>query len=181
MIFRRYSTRAYTEAREKVGIVNADLQENVAGLRVSQALGRQEVNADGFAARSEDYRRSRMRAQTAISIYFPFVALLSELAAAVVLGSARRVVAGALTVGTLLAFILYLDYFFTPIQQLSQIFDAYQQAQVGLRRIGDLLDTPTSTPAADHPVPVRPLSGEVVADGVGFCYSHGRRRRGRPR
>ena len=172
VIFRRYSTRAYTEAREKVSVVNADLQENVAGLRVSQALGRQEVNAAGFAARSEDYRRSRMRAQTAISIYFPFVALLSELAAALVLWvGSDRVVAGALSVGTLLAFILYLDYFFTPVQQLSQIFDAYQQSAVGLRRIADLLDTPTSTPVADHPVTVERLSGEVVADGVGFSYA----------
>ena len=152
VIFRRFSTRAYTDAREKVSIVNADLQENVAGLRVSQALGRQQANADGFAARSDDYRRSRMRAQTAISIYFPFVALLSELAAAAVLGSGVfRVIAGTMTVGTLIAFVLYLDSFFTPIQQLSQVFDSYQQAQVGLVRIGELLDTPTSTPAADGP------------------------------
>ena len=160
VIFRRFSTRAYTEAREKVSIVNADLQENVAGLRVSQALGRQQANADGFAARSDDYRRSRMRAQTAISIYFPFVALLSELAAAAVLGSGvLRVIAGTMTVGTLIAFVLYLDSFFTPIQQLSQVFDSYQQAQVGLVRIGELLDTPTSTPAALHPLPVPALAG----------------------
>jgi ATP-binding cassette subfamily B protein len=172
VIFRRYSTRAYTEAREKVSIVNADLQENVAGLRVSQALGRQQANADGFAARSNDYRRSRMRAQTAISIYFPFVALLSELAAAAVLGSGVfRVIAGTMTVGTLIAFVLYLDSFFTPIQQLSQVFDSYQQAQVGLVRIGELLDTPTSTPAALHPLPVPPLSGDIGASGVGFSYS----------
>ena len=172
VIFRRFSTRAYTDAREKVSIVNADLQENVAGLRVSQALGRQQANADGFAARSDDYRRSRMRAQTAISIYFPFVALLSELAAAAVLGSGVvRVVAGTMTVGTLIAFVLYLDSFFTPIQQLSQVFDSYQQAQVGLVRIGELLDTPTSTPAAEHPLPVPPLSGDIGAVGVGFSYS----------
>ncbi|MEP6559716.1 MAG: ABC transporter ATP-binding protein, partial [Nakamurella sp.] len=172
VIFRRYSTRAYTEAREKVSIVNADLQENVAGLRVSQALGRQQANADGFAARSNDYRRSRMRAQTAISIYFPFVALLSELAAAAVLGSGVfRVIAGTMTVGTLIAFVLYLDSFFTPIQQLSQVFDSYQQAQVGLARIGELLDTPTSTPAALHPLPVPPLSGDIGAVGVGFSYA----------
>ena len=56
-----------------------------------------------------------------------------------------------MTVGTLMAFVLYLDSFFTPIQQLSQVFDSYQQAQVGLGRIGELLDTPTSTPAADAP------------------------------
>jgi ATP-binding cassette subfamily B protein len=172
VIFRRYSTRAYTDAREKVSIVNADLQENVAGLRVSQALGRQQANADGFAARSDDYRRSRMRAQTAISIYFPFVALLSELAAAAVLGSGVfRVIAGTMTVGTLIAFVLYLDSFFTPIQQLSQVFDSYQQAQVGLVRISELLDTPTSTPAAADPLPVPALAGDIGAIGVGFSYS----------
>ena len=172
VIFRRFSTRAYTDAREKVSIVNADLQENVAGLRVSQALGRQQANADGFAARSDDYRRSRMRAQTAISIYFPFVALLSELAAAAVLGSGvLRVIAGTMTVGTLIAFVLYLDSFFTPIQQLSQVFDSYQQAQVGLVRIGELLDTPTSTPAATDPLPVPALAGDIGAVGVTFRYS----------
>ena len=149
VIFRRISSRAYTDAREKVSVVNADLQENVAGLRVSQALGREQSNAEGFAARSDAYRRSRMRAQTAISVYFPFVALLSELAAALVLWfGANRLVAGTVSAGTLLAFVLYLDFFFTPIQQLSQVFDGYQQATVGLRRIGELLDTPTSTPPA---------------------------------
>ncbi len=172
VVFRRYSSRAYNDAREKVGIVNADLQENVAGLRVAQALGRQQTNADGFAARSDAYRRSRMRAQTAISIYFPFVALLSELAAAAVLGSGvQRVVAGTLTVGTLIAFVLYLDSFFTPIQQLSQVFDSYQQAQVGLRRIGELLDTPTSTPPPANPVPVTALAGDIWAQAVTFRYS----------
>ena len=181
VVFRRFSSRAYSDAREKVGIVNADLQENVAGLRVAQALGRQQTNADGFAARSDAYRRSRMRAQTAISIYFPFVALLSELAAAAVLGSGvQRVVAGTLTVGTLMAFVLYLDSFFTPIQQLSQVFDSYQQAQVGLHRIGELLDTPTSTPPAANPVPVGALAGDIWAQAVTFRYATADRPRGAP-
>ena len=172
VLFRRYSSKAYNEAREKVGIVNADLQENVSGMRITQALGRERANAAGFAARSEDYRRSRMRAQTAISLYFPFVALLSELAAALVLGvGAHRVVTGAVSAGTLLAFVLYLDSFFSPIQQLSQIFDGYQQATVGLTRIGELLSTPTSTPAAEHPLPAPPLAGRVTAVDVGFNYS----------
>jgi ATP-binding cassette subfamily B protein len=172
VIFRRYSSRAYSEAREKVSIVNADLQENVAGLRVSQSLGRERANAAGFAARSDDYRRSRMRAQTAISVYFPFVGMVADLAAALVLGvGAHRVAAGTITAGTLLAFVLYLDSFFTPIQQLSQVFDGYQQAVVGLRRIAGLLSTPTSTPPAVDPVPVPPLRGDVRADRVTFRYT----------
>ena len=171
VIFRRYSSRAYSEAREKVSIVNADLQENVAGLRVSQALGREQANADGFAARSDDYRRSRMRAQTAISLYFPFVAMLGDLVGALVLGvGAHRVATGSITAGTLLAFVLYLGSFFTPIQQLSQVFDGYQQAVVGLRRIAGLLSTPTSTPDAADAVPAPALVGDVRAVGVGFRY-----------
>jgi len=169
--FRRVASRAYSEAREKVSAVNADLQENVAGMRVTQALGREKVNADAFAARSDAYRRSRMRAQTAMALYFPGVTLLADVVAAVVLGvGAHQVSAGTLTAGTLLAFVLYLASFFTPIQQLSQVFDGYQQAAVGLRRIGQLLATPTSTPAASAPLPVPPLHGDVRLDQVTFRY-----------
>ncbi|MDQ6657437.1 MAG: ABC transporter ATP-binding protein/permease [Actinomycetota bacterium] len=172
VLFRRYSTKQYTKAREQVAVVNADLQENVAGLRVSQAMGRQDTNSAAFAEKSDAYRKVRMRAQTAISLYFPFVALLADLAAAAVLAvGSHRVGAGVLTTGTLLAFVLYLDSFFTPIQQLSQVFDGYQQARVGLTRIGELLDTPTSTPAAAQPVPVRSLKGEIDVEHVGFSYS----------
>ncbi len=170
--FRRYSSAQYSLAREQVAMVNADLQENVAGLRVSQAMGRQQSNSDAFAEKSDTYRTIRMRAQTAISLYFPFVALLADLSAAAVLAvGAHRIGAGALTTGTLLAFVLYLNNFFTPIQQLSQVFDGYQQARVSLGRIGNLLDTPTSTPLAADPVPVTSVRGDVVLDGVGFRYS----------
>jgi ATP-binding cassette subfamily B protein len=112
-----------------------------------------------------------MRAQTAMALYFPGVTLLADVVAAVVLGvGAHQVSAGTLTAGTLLAFVLYLASFFTPIQQLSQVFDGYQQAAVGLRRIGQLLATPTSTPAASDPLPVPPLRGDVRLDEVTFQY-----------
>ena len=86
IVFRAKSSKAYTEARERVSVVNADLAENVAGLRVTQAYGRETVNADRFAARSDAYRTSRLRAQRYIAIYFPFVQALSTLAGAMVLG-----------------------------------------------------------------------------------------------
>ena len=83
LIFRNKSSKAYTEAREKVSIVNADLQENVAGMRVAQAYRREQHNAARFAGRSDAYRVSRMRAQRYIATYFPFVQLLSDVASAV--------------------------------------------------------------------------------------------------
>ncbi|MEN3301079.1 ABC transporter ATP-binding protein, partial [Pseudonocardia sp.] len=98
LVFRAKSSRAYAEAREKVSVVNADLQENVSGLRVSQAFVREDYSAAEFGARSNAYRVSRLRAQRYIATYFPFVTMLSELALAAVLAvGASRVAGGDLT------------------------------------------------------------------------------------
>ncbi|MFC5140091.1 ABC transporter ATP-binding protein [Actinomycetospora rhizophila] len=172
VIFRRLSSAAYNEARERVSVVNADLQENVAGLRVAQAHTHEELSAATFADNSDAYRRARLRAQRLIATYFPFAAMLSDLAQAAVLGvGAARVATGGLSPGILAAFLLYLAMFFGPVQQLSQVFDGYQQARVGLTRIGELLRTPTSVPTPEHPVVVGDLRGEVELRDVGFSYA----------
>ncbi len=174
VVFRRVSSTAYSVSRERISLVNAEFQENVAGLRAAQAYRREEFTAQRFAERADSYRRSRMRSQRAISVYFPFITLLSDLAlAAVVFVGAQRVADGSATAGTLVAFVLYLGLLFGPIQQLSQVFDGYQQADVGLRRIGDLLATPSSieTAGAEHTVPISGhLRGDVTFDDVSFRY-----------
>ncbi|HEX2296966.1 MAG TPA: ABC transporter ATP-binding protein, partial [Pseudonocardiaceae bacterium] len=173
VVFRRLSSVTYAQARERVSEVNADLQENISGVRVAQAFTRERRSADAFALRSDAYRRTRLRAQRYIALYFPFVIMLSELSQAAVLGvGAGRVAAGTLSAGVLTAFLLYLGLFFAPVQQLSQVFDGYQQAAVGLRRIRDLLNTPTSVPPPGPdavPVPDR-LRGEVELRDVTFRY-----------
>jgi len=175
VVFRRVSSVAYADAREKVSIVNADLQENVSGVRVAQAYVREEHSATTFGELSLAYRHSRLRAQRYIAIFFPFVAFLSDVAQAVVLGvGAARVASGELTPGVLTAFLLYLGLFFAPVQQLSQVFDGYQQARIGLTRISGLLRTPTSVPPepVGRPVPVPPrLRGEVELRDLGFSYA----------
>ncbi|MFI7675368.1 ABC transporter ATP-binding protein [Actinophytocola sp. NPDC049390] len=172
VIFQRLSSAAYSQAREQVSAVNADMQENVSGLRVAQAFTREEHSAKEFAQRSDTYRRTRLRAQRYVATYFPFVALLAGLAqAAVLVVGARRVASGDLSVGVLLAFMLYLNLFFSPVQQLSSVFDGYQQARVGLRRIADLLRTPSSVEPPARPAPVPPkLTGAVELRNVSFSY-----------
>jgi ATP-binding cassette subfamily B protein len=172
LIFRTRSAAAYTDAREKVGIVNAELQENIAGLRVTQAYRRERHNRNRFADRSHDYRMARLRGQRYIALYFPFVQFLAQVASLLILvAGAGMVQDGTLTAGALIAYLLYIELLFSPVQQLSQVFDSYQQAAVGLRRLRDLLRTPTSTPQPAHPVPAPDrLSGKVVLDGVRFSY-----------
>jgi ATP-binding cassette subfamily B protein len=172
VIFRKKSSRAYTEAREKVSAVNADLAENVAGLRVAQAYRREQVNSDRFAGLSGAYRVSRLRAQRMIAVYFPFVQALSTVGGAIVLfAAASQVHSKALSVGSLIAYLLYVDSLFSPVQQMSQVFDGYQQANVGLQRIKGLLQTPTSTPPATHPIRPGRLRGAIDLEDVHFGYA----------
>jgi ATP-binding cassette, subfamily B, bacterial len=171
VVFRAKSSRAYGEAREKVSVVNADLQENVAGLRVAQAFRREQLNRDRFAGLSGAYLTSRLRAQRYIALYFPFVQALSTVAGALVLFvAAGEVHSGVLSAGSLIAYLLFIDLLFSPVQQLSQVFDSYQQANVGLQRIKSLLRTPTSTPEAASPVPVSRLRGQIELRDVSFTY-----------
>jgi len=173
VVFRAKSSKAYGEAREKVSVVNASLQENVAGLRVAQAYRREQVNADRFAGLSEAYLGARLRAQRYIALYFPFVQALSTVAGALVLfAAAGEVHSGALKAGGLIAYLLYIDLLFSPVQQLSQVFDGYQQAAVGLRRISALLRTRTSTPEAVVPIQPRSrLRGRIELRDVHFSYA----------
>ncbi|MFH9707635.1 ABC transporter ATP-binding protein [Streptomyces luteogriseus] len=169
--FRRASVKAYELARERVSAVNADLQESVSGLRIVQAFRRERDGGRRFAERSHSYREARIRGQWLISVYFPFVQFLSSVAAAAVLivGGAR-VDDGTLAIGSLVAYLLYIDLFFAPVQQLSQVFDGYQQATVSLGRIQELLQEPTSTKSADEPKEVPSLRGEIAFEDVRFAY-----------
>jgi len=169
--FRRLSGRAYGTARERIATVNANLQESVSGVRVTQAYGRQDRNIRDFQEVSKGHLDARMRAQRLVATYFPFVEMLSEVAAAVVLGvGAGLVGAGGLSSGELIAFLLYLNLLFAPIQQLSQVFDTYQQARASVSQIGRLLATPPSVAVAEAPVDPGLLRGAIRFEGVRFRY-----------
>jgi ATP-binding cassette subfamily B protein len=171
VIFKRRSSKAYNDARDRISAVNADLQENVAGMRVTQAFRREGVNRDRYAGKTDAYRRARLRSQRYIATYFPFVQLLADLTAAfAIVYGAHLIHQGSLTAGALIAYLLYVDMFFSPVQNLSQVFDSYQQAAVGLQRISDLMRTPTNTPEAEHPKQVTGLTGLIEFKDLCFGY-----------
>jgi ATP-binding cassette subfamily B protein len=169
--FRRRAARLYDQARERIAVVNADFQESLSGVREAQAFVHEDATRARFHRLGRDYLDARVAAQRLVATYFPFVQFLSGVADAVILGvGAGMVTSGRLTSGALIAFILYVDLFFSPIQQLSQVFDSWQQTRVSVQRISDLMQLDTLTPAAEDPVdPVR-LRGEIRFDGVRFAY-----------
>jgi ATP-binding cassette subfamily B protein len=172
--FRQASDRAYERARERIAVVNANLQESLSGVRVSQAYVREDRNMGSFREVSADYLHARLRAQRMVALYFPFIQFLSAVADAVVLGAGSVLVArGSLTPGAVVAFVLYLDQFFSPIQQLSQVFDSWQQARASMRKIDELMAIQPSTPLLDEPADPGRVEGRITFDGVRFRYPSG--------
>ncbi len=97
---------------------------------------------------------------------------MGNIAILIVLGvGSQEIKAGTLNVGSLTAFLLYLTLLFAPVQQLSQVFDTYQQATAGLRKISGVLNTPIDTPVADNAIVPGRLSGRIRFRGVRFRYS----------
>ena len=169
--FRRKAARLYDLSRERIGIVNADFQESLSGVRESQAFVHEKLTEERFHGLGRDYLESRVAAQRLVATYFPFVQFLSGVADAIVLGVGAGLVArGQLTSGALIAFILYIDLFFSPIQQLSQVFDSWQQTRVSVRRIGQLMQLETRTPQAASPTEPGRLIGALTLDDIRFSY-----------
>ncbi|MGZ4762256.1 MAG: ABC transporter ATP-binding protein, partial [Ilumatobacteraceae bacterium] len=170
--FQRGSRRSYLRSRDAISTVNAELQESLSGVRVTQSLGREDNNAPRFAARSARYRDARLKSMQLMSIYFASSQLLSTIAKAITLWYGAHLIGqGSLSSGLLIAFLLYLDQFFNPLQQLSGVFDQWIQSRVSLGRLEELLATPTSTPESPNPVDPGRIVGMVQLQHVRFAYS----------
>ena len=139
-IFRTRSARAYAAVRERLGLVTATLAEDIAGMRIVQSFTREDAAVLNFRTVAGRYREANMQTVMLNGLYFPFVDLLSTIALAVVLGYGGHLYfADALTLGTLFAFLLYVQNFFDPVQQLSQLYNTFLSAAAALDKIMDVL------------------------------------------
>jgi ATP-binding cassette subfamily B protein len=171
VIFRRVTNRLYDVVREALAVVNADFQESLSGIREAQAFVHEELTVERFHGLGRRYYDGRAQAQRTIATYFPFVLFLSAIADVVVLGvGAHLIEQGRLTTGVLIAFLLYLTMFFSPIQQLSQVFDSWQQTRVSIGRISELMRLRSITPDPADPVRLGEVRGELGLHDVHFTY-----------
>jgi ABC-type multidrug transport system fused ATPase/permease subunit len=173
-IFRIRSSRAYRAVRERLGLVTATLAEDIAGMRMVQAFTREQQNIRNFRTVSERYRDSNMETVVLNGVYFPFVDLLSSVALAVVLGYGGHLYFdGAVTIGTLFAFMLYVQNFFDPVQQLSQLYNTFLSATAALDKIMDVLDEEPEVVDRPDAVDLPQVEGNVRFEGVRFSYRTG--------
>jgi ATP-binding cassette subfamily B protein len=175
VVFQRQARRAYDQVREHIGSVLATLQEGITGVRVVQAFTQEHAQASTFGRVNERYFEANMAAARAISWYFPVVAFLRIISLAAALGiGASRVLNGSMTIGTLVAFLLYLDWFFQPIINLSNVYNLLQSALAAIAKLFGLMDE--IVVVDDKPGAFdlsEPVAGAVALEGVSFSYEPG--------
>jgi len=170
-VFRIASTGAYRLTREKIANITAYLQETLSGVRVVRSFAQEPRHVDRMATLNEENRDANLKTVYLNAAYFPAVELLSAVGTAVILlYGGYRAINGDVEIGILVAFVGYLNAFFDPIQQISQLYTTYQQGMAALDKIFDLLDTrPDMVDRPDALDPGR-LRGEIELAGVSFSY-----------
>ncbi len=171
LLFRRHAREAYREMRRKVAALNTSLQENVAGVRVTQLFHRQSRNREEFDEVNRGYRDAGLRALLNYSLFLPTVEFLSALSTALLLlVGGRRILSGELSFGAFMAFWYYAQKFFQPIRDLSEKYNVLQSAMAASERIFGVLDTPIELRSPDRPVAPGALRGEIEFRNVWFAY-----------
>lgn len=174
---RLFNTRVrpiYRQIRDRLGDINAELQDNISGIRVIQAFGQEQHELDRFTQRSTRYYEERVRGIRYWATFFPAMGFVASLGMVIVLGlGAYRVFTGALTLGGLVAFISYVTSFYEPINRLVQVDNTVQQAIAAGERVFELLDTAPEIEDAPDAMELPPIQGAVAFEGVSFRYGTG--------
>src|SRR6266511_3936516 len=171
--FRRRSNRAYLDVRDRIGQNLATLQEGLAGVRVVQAFARERAVTRRFRGTNEAQYEAHLETVRISSRYFPFVEFAGVAGTALIIGVGGWFVErDIVTVGTVAAFVLYLNNLFEPVQQLSQLYNLVQQSGAALQKLFELLDTRTSISERPGAIDL-PDGGALQVEHVTFGYGGG--------
>ena len=176
--FRRESAGAYRRTRDAIALVIVHFVETFGGIRAVQAFRREERNSDIFSGLGQDYAEASTHASRLIAIYGPSISLVGNIITGVVLGyGGLLAIEGNLKVGVLTTFLLYLQRFFDPLQDVSQFYNIFQSAVSGLEKISGVLEQDATVPEPSAPgaLPTRAaalaLAGRQVRfESVTFGY-----------
>ncbi len=175
ILFMRYwrerAIATYRATRRTIAIVNANLAESIAGVRVAQAFTREPANILHFERVSRDNLEASIEAAWLSSLLFPIVSLIGAIATATTVYVGGQLVLGeTLTIGELVLFIALIDRFFEPIRDLSQQYNVLQAAMVAGERIFEVLDVEPEVRDKPGAKPLPPIDGRVDYNAVRFGY-----------
>ena len=174
LLFKIKVRDSYRRVRTAIARINAFLQENITGAAVVQLFGREKKQYQKFTHINKDHLDANLQSIFYYAIFFPLLEVISASAIALIVWyGGRQVLAGALTLGTLVAFIQYSDRFFRPISDLSEKYTILQAAMASSERIFKLLDTEPSVVAPSGSKTLAVEKGSIEFRNVSFAYKPG--------
>jgi ABC-type multidrug transport system fused ATPase/permease subunit len=174
--FRKHSERTYRRVREAVALVIIFYNESLGGIRAGKAFRREHRNKDIFESVTARYRDANIDSAVLAAKFSPGVRWLGRLSQAIVLFvGAFRVASGVdpLSIGELIAFLLLVDRFFGPLQDLSQFYNVFKAASAAMEKLAGVLEEPNSVAEPEDPVTPEFVHGEVALENVEFWYREG--------
>ncbi len=172
--FRRGARQSFRDVRGWVARINAFLQEHLSGIAVVQLFARERRAQADFEAVNRSHRDANLRTIFYYAIFYPAIDVLAALAvASILLYGGGRVLAGALSLGALVAFVQYSERFWRPISDLSDKFNILQAAMASAERVFLLLDTRAEIVAPEQITRLPEVRGRVSFENVSFAYVKG--------
>ncbi|WP_234996701.1 ABC transporter ATP-binding protein [Planktothrix sp. PCC 11201] len=171
--FQKLLAPRYADVREKVGLLNGQLANNLGGITTIKSFTAEQYEIQRITEHSEAYRQSNRRAITLSSAYVPVIRslILFGFIATLLLGG-LQVTSGALAVGTYSVLVFITQRLLWPLTRLGDTFDQYQRAMASINRVMNLLDTPIEIHPGDIALPVVSVRGEIEFKNVYFSYQN---------
>lgn len=171
-VFRQKVRRYFSIIREKISAINSYLQESITGIITIKILNRQKGNNKEFGNLNNDYLIEYIKTVFSYAVFFPVVTLIETLAIALIIWfGGGQVIKSILTLGTLVAFIQYIQKFFHPISDLSEKFGILQEAIAASERIFGLLGTKSAIVSPINAKSVMEIKGDISFNNVWFAYN----------
>jgi ATP-binding cassette subfamily B protein len=175
MVWQTYLKKAFIRVRQAISVVNADLQENISGAKVIQSLSREKINYQRFDNLNWENLDANISATRRATGLQPVVELLLGAAIAlVIIYGGSQAIAGKLLLGSLVAFVLYVQNFFNPIRDLSMQYVELQRAMASCQRIFEVLDTKIEMVDAPDAIELPRINGQIDYNHISFQYLEGR-------
>ena len=171
--FKRSIKSAFQEVRTQVSALNTFVQERIVGMRIVQLFTREKVEFENFKAINELHKKAHIRSIWYYSIFFPIVEILSAISVGLLIwwGGVEAATGTEVTLGELVAFILYIQMLFRPIRQLADRFNILQMGMVASERVFRILDTDKVIENKGS-IQIDKIKGNIEFKNVWFAYNN---------
>ncbi|MCX6143473.1 MAG: ABC transporter ATP-binding protein [Ignavibacteriales bacterium] len=171
-LFRKKAREAYREVRLQIARINSFMQEHITGMIVDQIFNREKKSFDKFSNINAAHRDANIKSIFYYAVFYPGVDFIGALSIGLIIWYAGgNVLGGAVTLGTIMAFVQFNEMFWRPIRDLSEKYNILQTAMASSERIFHLLDDSSSLSVPASPKPLDQVHGEIEFRNVWFAYN----------